>query len=76
VAAGARARATLGSVLFLTGVFPGYAIAHALGPVGAAWLLRAAELPAARRLLNHVANRYLLPGSGGPRFRLPAAHVS
>jgi hypothetical protein len=38
----------LGDVtLFLTGVFPDYATAHALGPVNAARLLRAAQLPAA-----------------------------
>jgi hypothetical protein len=37
----------LGDVtLFLTGVFPDYATAHALGPVNAARLLRAAHLPA------------------------------
>jgi hypothetical protein len=37
----------LGDVaLFLTGVFPDYAVAHALGPVSAARLLRAAQLPA------------------------------
>jgi hypothetical protein len=37
----------LGDVaLFLTGVFPDYAAAHALGPVSAARLLRAAQLPA------------------------------
>src|SRR5215813_12862197 len=40
----------LGDVtLFLTGVFPDYATAHALGPVDAARLLRAAELPASQR---------------------------
>jgi hypothetical protein len=40
----------LGDVtLFLTGVFPGYATARALGPVGAARLLRAAGLPAAEQ---------------------------
>jgi hypothetical protein len=40
----------LGDVaLFLTGVFPDYATAHALGPVDAARLLRAAELPAAQQ---------------------------
>ena len=39
----------LGDVtLFLTGVFPDYATAHALGPVNAARLLRAAQLPAAQ----------------------------
>ena len=39
----------LGDVtLFLTGVFPDYATAHALGPVNAARLLRAAHLPAAQ----------------------------
>ena len=39
----------LGDVtLFLTGVFPDYATAHALGPVNAARLLRAAQLPATR----------------------------
>jgi len=39
----------LGDVtLFLTGVFPDYATAHALGPVNAARLLRAARLPAAQ----------------------------
>jgi hypothetical protein len=36
----------LGDVaLFLTGVFPDYAVAHALGPVSAAGLLRAAQVP-------------------------------
>jgi hypothetical protein len=40
----------LGDVtLFLTGVFPDYATAHALGPVNAARLLRAAQLPAAQQ---------------------------
>ena len=40
----------LGDVmLFLTGVFPDYATAHALGPVTAARLLRAAQLPASQR---------------------------
>jgi hypothetical protein len=40
----------LGDVaLFLTGVFPDYAAAHALGPVSAARLLRAAQVPARRR---------------------------
>jgi hypothetical protein len=40
----------LGDVtLFLTGVFPDYATAHALGPVNAARLLRAAQLPASER---------------------------
>ena len=40
----------LGDVtLFLTGVFPDYAAAHALGPVNAARLLRAAGLPAAQQ---------------------------
>jgi hypothetical protein len=112
----------LGDVaLFLAGVFPDYATAHALGPVGAARLLRAAELPAtqqdrlasapalelwehlgarwyraardlapaataritvvgevadrfrqARRVLNHVADRYLFP-SGSPWFPLPGS---
>jgi hypothetical protein len=39
----------LGDVtLFLTGVFPDYATAHALGPVNTARLLRAAQLPASR----------------------------
>jgi hypothetical protein len=37
----------LGDVaLFLTGVFPDYAVAHALGPVSATRLLRAAQVPA------------------------------
>jgi hypothetical protein len=37
----------LGDVaLFLTGVFPDYAVAHALGPVNAARLLRSAQVPA------------------------------
>ena len=112
----------LGDVtLFLTGVFPDYATAHALGPVSAARLLRAAGLPAqqterladapaielwehlgarwyraardlapaataritvvgevadrfrqARRVLNHVADRYLFP-SGSPWFPLPGS---
>jgi hypothetical protein len=36
----------LGDVaLFLTGVFPDYAVAHALGPVSAGRLLRAAQVP-------------------------------
>jgi hypothetical protein len=36
----------LGDVaLFLTGVFPDYAVAHALGPVSATGLLRAAQVP-------------------------------
>jgi len=40
----------LGDVtLFLTGVFPDYAAAHALGPVSAARLLRAAQLPASQQ---------------------------
>jgi hypothetical protein len=40
----------LGDVtLFLTGVFPDYATAHALGPVDAARLLRAAQLPASQQ---------------------------
>jgi hypothetical protein len=109
----------LGDVaLFLTGVFPDYATAHALGPVDAERLLRAAQLPApqrerlsgtpaiellehlgarwyraarelapvatarvtvvgevaerfqqARRVLNHVADRYLFPGN--PWFAQP-----
>jgi hypothetical protein len=113
----------LGDVtLFLTGVFPDYASTHALGPVSAARLLRAAELPAsqterlaaapaiefwehlgarwyraardlapaataritvvgevadrfrqARRVLNHVADRYLFPSSGSPWFPLPGS---
>jgi len=112
----------LGDVtLFLTGVFPDYATAHALGPVNAARLLRAAQLPAsqqdrltdtpaiefwehlgarwyraardlapvatarltvvgevadrfrqARRVLNHVADRYLFP-SGNPWFAQPGS---
>jgi hypothetical protein len=113
----------LGDVtLFLTGVFPDYATAHTLGPVDAARLLRAAELPAsqrehlastpaielwehlgarwyraardlapaataritvvgevadrfrqARRVLNHVADRYLFPPGGSPWFPLPSS---
>ena len=44
----------LGDVtLFLTGVFPDYATAHALGPVNAARLLRAAQLPASQQ--DHVS---------------------
>jgi hypothetical protein len=40
----------LGDVaLFLTGVFPDYAVAHALGPVSAGRLLRAARVPEGRR---------------------------
>jgi hypothetical protein len=112
----------LGDVtLFLTGVFPDYAAAHALGPIDAARLLRAAGLPAseqerltgtpaieflehlgarwyraardlapvttarilvvgevadrfrqARRVLNHVADRYLFP-PGNPWFTQPAS---
>ena len=39
----------LGDVaLFLTGVFPDYAVAHALGPVSAARLLHAAQVPQRR----------------------------
>jgi hypothetical protein len=112
----------LGDVtLFLTGVFPDYASAHALGPVNAARLLHAAHLPAsqqerlagtpaiellehlgarwyraardlapvatarltvvgevadrfrqARRVLNHVADRYLFP-PGNPWFAQPGS---
>jgi hypothetical protein len=112
----------LGDVaLFLTGVFPDYAAAHTLGPVNAARLLRAAQLPAsqqerlsgapaiellehlgarwyraardlapvatarvmvvgevadrfrqARRVLNHVADRYLFP-PGSPWFAHPGS---
>src|SRR5215471_10771744 len=111
----------LGDVtLFLPGVFPDYATAHALGPVDAARLLRAAELPAsqrerlagtpaielwehlgarwyraardlapaataritvvgevadrfqqARRVLNHVTDRYLFPPGSSPWLPLP-----
>jgi hypothetical protein len=40
----------LGDVaLFLTGVFPDYAVSHALGPVNAERLLRAARVPARER---------------------------
>jgi hypothetical protein len=40
----------LGDVsLFLTGVFPDYAVMHALGPVDASRLLRAARVPAGER---------------------------
>jgi hypothetical protein len=40
----------LGDVaLFLTGVFPDYAAAHALGPVSATGLLRTAQVPEQRR---------------------------
>jgi hypothetical protein len=40
----------LGDVaLFLTGVFPDYAVGHALGPVNAARLLRSAQIPARQR---------------------------
>jgi hypothetical protein len=40
----------LGDVaLFLTGVFPDYAVAHGLGPVSAGRLLRAARAPAGQR---------------------------
>jgi len=40
----------LGDVaLFLTGVFPDYAITHELGPVNAARLLRSAQVPARQR---------------------------
>jgi hypothetical protein len=110
----------LGDVaLFLTGVFPDYATSRALGPVDAARLLRAAELPRAqqqrlvgapaielleylgarwyraaldlapvttarvavvgdvadrfrqaRRVLNHLADRYLLPAEQ-PWFTQP-----
>jgi hypothetical protein len=112
----------LGDVaLFLTGVFPDYAVTHALGPVSAAWLLRAAQVPErqrcelagapaidlfehlgaqwyraawglapartarlavvaevadrfrqARRVLNHVADRYLFP-QGNPWSAPPTA---
>jgi hypothetical protein len=111
----------LGDVaLFLTGVFPDYAVAHALGPVSAARLLAAARAPArqhdqmaaapaidlfeylgarwyraasglapartarlavvaevadrfrqARRVLNHIADRWLFP-AGNPWFAPPA----
>jgi hypothetical protein len=111
----------LGDVaLFLTGVFPDYAVAHALGPVSADRLLRAARAPArqhdqlaaapaidlfeylgarwyraawglapartarlavvaevadrfrqARRVLNHIADRWLFP-AGNPWFAPPA----
>jgi hypothetical protein len=110
----------LGDVsLFLSGVFPDYVAARAFGPVDAARLLRAAQVPAgdrerlaatpdiellehvgarwyrsalalvpvqtarlavvaevadrfrqARRVLNHVADRYLL-GPDGPWFAAP-----
>ena len=112
----------LGDVaLFLTGVFPDYAVAHALGPVSAARLLRAAQVPQrqheelaaapaidlfeylgaqwyrvawglapartarlavvadvadrfrqARRVLNHVADRWLFP-QGNPWFAPPVS---
>jgi hypothetical protein len=112
----------LGDVaLFLTGVFPDYAAAHALGPIDTSRLLRAAGLPAsqqerlaglpgielledlgarwyraardlapvttaritlvgevadrfrqARRVLNHVADRYLFP-PGNPWFAQPSS---
>jgi hypothetical protein len=112
----------LGDVsLFLAGVFPDYAALYAFAPVGAAALLRAAQVPAgqheqlaeapaielleyvgarwyraacrlaplrtarldvvgevadrfrqARRVLNHIADRYLF-GSGGPWFAPPAS---
>lgn len=40
----------LGDVaLFLTGVFPDYAVTHTLGPVNAARLLRSAQVPARQR---------------------------
>jgi hypothetical protein len=40
----------LGDVsLFLTGVFPDYSVMHALGPVDASRLLRAARVPATER---------------------------
>jgi len=111
----------LGDVaLFLTGVFPDYAVTHALGPVSAARLLRAAQVPPrqhdqlaeapaidlfehlgaqwyraawglapartarlavvaevaerfrqARRVLNHIADRFLFP-QGNPWFAPPA----
>jgi hypothetical protein len=111
----------LGDVaLFLTGVFPDYSAAHALGPVNVARLLRAGQVPArehdtlaaapaielleylgaqwyraawnlapahtarlaivaevadrfrqARRVLNHIADRYLFP-LGDPWFAPPA----
>src|SRR5262249_50085798 len=110
-----------GVTLFPTGGVPDYATAHALGPVSAARLLRAAQLPAsqqdrltdtpaiefwehlgarwyraardlapvatarltavgevadrfrqARRVLNHVADRYLFP-SGNPWFAQPGS---
>jgi hypothetical protein len=111
----------LGDVsLFLAGVFPDYAAAYAFAPVGAAALLRAAQVPAgqherlaeapaielleyvgarwyraacrlaplrtarldvvgevadrfrqARRVLNHIADRYLF-GTGGAWFAPPA----
>ncbi|HEX3924175.1 MAG TPA: hypothetical protein VHY31_17960 [Streptosporangiaceae bacterium] len=111
----------LGDVaLFLAGVFPDYAAAHAFGPVNVARLLRAGQVPArehdtlaeapaielleylgaqwyraawnlapartarlaivadvadrfrqARRVLNHIADRYLFP-LGDPWFAPPA----
>lgn len=121
----------LGDVsLFLAGVFPDYAVAHALGPVDASRLLRAARVPAgelgvlasapsldlleylgarwyraalaaapvrtasldvvgevaerfrqARRVLNHLADRYLIgsetgsgTGSGTSWFPRPGAN--
>jgi hypothetical protein len=59
----------LGDVaLFLTGVFPDYATAHAFGPVNAARLLRAAGLPSSQQerladtpaieLLEHLGARW------------------
>lgn len=115
----------LGDVaLFLTGVFPDYATAHALGPVNVTRLLRAARVPAvqqerlastpaiellehlgarwyraswdlaavrtprlrvvtevadrfrqARRVLNHVADRYLFP-QGNPWLSAPPDPLS
>jgi hypothetical protein len=108
------------AALFLTGVFPDYAVRHALGPVSAARLLRAARVPArqhdqmaaapaidlfeylgarwyraawglapartarlavvaevadrfrqARRVLSHIADRWLFP-AGNPWFAPPA----
>ena len=111
----------LGDVsLFLTGVFPDYAVMHALGPVDASRLLRAARVPAgerddletapsldlleylgarwyraalaaapvrtaplavvgeiaerfrqARRVLNHLADRYLIGSDDTPWFPRP-----
>lgn len=68
----------LGDVsLFLTGVFPDYVTSRAFGPVDAGRLLRAAgdvadRFRQARRVLNHLADRYLL-AAGQSWFSSPGS---